>query len=1446
MKLRTALLISLFLMIAAILAATVGSVVAVLRRDARVRLSEELVRGATVFEELQAYRQDLFESQARMLAEEPRLKAVIASEGVSRDTIVEVTIEVSKLVTNDLFLLLTPEGSLVADVRKPTESGGSLANRPLVAEAMKSGRSSGITIDDGHVFQVQSQAMAFGALTVGIVLVGHELDDRVAQTLFRQTGSTAAVLLDGKPVALSDFEDKAAKLDRNAVASALANLTSAKQPVLVELAGSDYIAVRAKLPGYAGDQKLDYVMMRSLDIALAPVKRLTNILYAIAGLALLAASLIAVLLSRRLARPLDVLVTVARRIGSGDLNTQAKVGGAVEVRVLGDAMNLMVRELRSSRQKLEKQYEELRELDLLKDQFLANTSHELRTPINGILGLISAVLDGVDGPINLKQREHLRMVKESADRLKNLISNILDFAKLRAGHQAFELGYLKLSDLSSHLRGLGEGLLHGKPVELAIDIPDDLPPVWADHERVLQVLVNLLGNAAKFTSQGSITISAMAKGDEIVIGVEDTGPGIPDEARRYLFQEFRQVDGSASRQFEGTGLGLAISKKLVTAMGGKINYESEVGKGTHFFFSLQSRPEAVPAVRVEDSIKPLLSEKETTDVRVERKELRGGGELILIVDDNRENLEALKLLLEESGYKTVTALSAVQALEIIDEQSVNLVLSDVRMPGRSGLELCRDIKLKTKLPVFLITAQASTPGDLHAAAESGSDAYFLKPFEPVALLRRIHGQLQPRANAPQGRGESIVVVNDNPVTGEQTARQLRGAGYKVHVENNPAKAADTTFAVKADLVLVELKLASLSGFDVGQRIRGDARVALVPIILISGFVGPSEQSRAREIGAQELMARPYEEFDLLANVDQQLKQRTARATRQGRGEKILVVDDVAINVEALATLLEHAGYTPLRASSGAEAIKIARAEHPNAIISDVMMPGITGYDLCRMVAADPSLGKPPIILLTAKTGNLQDTLLGLDQGAVDYMIKPFEPDELVARLARALRRAPAVAPPTADTMIGDAVVSVTSEQLSAPLPGGGEVILCVDDNPINLEVLKTHLEGANYRAVVAKDGIEALEVLDRVSPHLILLDIMMPRMDGFEFLRQLRTRPMHASTPVIVLSAKDKADDSLTGFKLGVVDFVTKPFNGAIVVSKVTAIIALRNAQLALGELNAELNVARLVQNASFPHPELSIPGAELAGFIQSASTSGGDWYGYYTSPDQDRLTIVTGDVTGHGVSATVIALAAFTIKSTIELLETMVHSSTMAETVLAALEGKIPDHVHRGFKKFLSIPNSPSALASLFNDVLCRSRSLGMTACVMNFETSTGTLRYAVAGCPQPIMLRGDQLSRLPVVPSDMLGRNKEAEYVEGTIVLEHGDTVIVYSDGVSEARSPDGTQYGNRLTRLLRSSNHKKDTTPQQVRELIITDLFQYTADHPLDDDVTLVALKRPLAGR
>lgn len=401
--------------------------------------------------------------------------------------------------------------------------------------------------------------------------------------------------------------------------------------------------------------------------------------------------------------------------------------------------------------------QKLQQADELKDQFLANTSHELRTPLHGIIGLSEALRDTINTASPEEQKENLAMIIASGRRLANLVNDILDFSKLKNGAIDLIQGTVPLHSLTDIVLKNNAPLIKGKTgLKLINEVPTDFS-VAGDENRLQQILYNIVGNAIKFTAKGQIKVSAKVLEDKVQVAVMDTGMGIPKNKQAAIFQEFEQGDGSSTRQFAGTGLGLSITKKLVELHGGRIWVESEVGKGSTFFFTLplagtnststMVEAEPIPLVEVPESeifppvpIQTLASRPVTTipqDAFTDKIRL-------LVVDDEPVNQQVLKNHLAAPQYELTQAMNGAEAIALIANQpKFDLVLMDVMMPQMSGYEACEKIRtqyLPSELPIIMITAKNQIQ-DLVQGLELGANDYLSKPFSKQEFLARVKTQL---------------------------------------------------------------------------------------------------------------------------------------------------------------------------------------------------------------------------------------------------------------------------------------------------------------------------------------------------------------------------------------------------------------------------------------------------------------------------------------------------------------------------------------------------------------------------------------------------------------------------------------------------------------------------------------------------------------------------------
>jgi signal transduction histidine kinase/class 3 adenylate cyclase/ActR/RegA family two-component response regulator len=385
---------------------------------------------------------------------------------------------------------------------------------------------------------------------------------------------------------------------------------------------------------------------------------------------------------------------------------------------------------------------ELKRLDKLKDEFLANTSHELRTPLNGIIGISESLIDGVTGDLNHNTKANLELIISSGKRLSALVNDILDFSKLKSHKIELQLKPISVRELVTVILTLNRPLVI-KSVKLINNIPENLPLVNADEDRLQQILQNLIGNAIKFTENGAITISAKPfENNQLVITVSDTGIGINEDQFENIFKSFEQVEGSTCRKYGGTGLGLAITKQLIELHEGKIWVNSKLGVGSDFSFTLNISKETKTKNQSPlATINPLI---ETNDL-IDNEFLKFNNSTehnfkLLIVDDEPVNLQVLANHLSLQNYTVKQASLGTEALEIIKNGfKPDMILLDVMMPQMTGYEVTqklREIYSATELPILMLTAKNQT-SDLVQGLAAGANDYLTKPISKQELLARV-------------------------------------------------------------------------------------------------------------------------------------------------------------------------------------------------------------------------------------------------------------------------------------------------------------------------------------------------------------------------------------------------------------------------------------------------------------------------------------------------------------------------------------------------------------------------------------------------------------------------------------------------------------------------------------------------------------------------------------
>ena len=401
---------------------------------------------------------------------------------------------------------------------------------------------------------------------------------------------------------------------------------------------------------------------------------------------------------------------------------------------------------------IREQLEELKKMDTLKDQFLANTSHELRTPLNGIIGLAESLTDGAAGPLSSAVKKNLHMIVSSGQRLASLVNDILDFSKMKNHELEIRRKPLDIKHMADLVLMISKPLLTGKSLVLENAIAEEIPAADADENRVQQILLNLVGNAVKFTHTGSVRISAqVTDANMVAISVSDTGIGIAADKLETVFQSFAQADASTAREYGGTGLGLSITKQLVELHGGTIRVASEPGKGSTFTFTLPlsdsiAQQHSEPQELI-SRIQGYETDREETEILHSATRVSGNENekfRILVVDDEPVNQQVLANHLSTNNYHVTQALNGMDALRLFAEgSSFDLVLLDIMMPKMSGYDVAQKLRekyLPSELPIIMLTAK-NRIADLIEGFSCGANDYLAKPLSKSELLARIKTHL---------------------------------------------------------------------------------------------------------------------------------------------------------------------------------------------------------------------------------------------------------------------------------------------------------------------------------------------------------------------------------------------------------------------------------------------------------------------------------------------------------------------------------------------------------------------------------------------------------------------------------------------------------------------------------------------------------------------------------
>ena len=768
---------------------------------------------------------------------------------------------------------------------------------------------------------------------------------------------------------------------------------------------------------------------------------------------------------------------------------------------------------------LDLQKQQLEEATRLKSEFLSNMSHELRTPLNSVLAL-SRVLS-VQGAARLTEDErgYLSIIERNGKHLLSLINDILDLAKIESGRQDVFYETVSLEQIAAEIVDGLAVLAREKGISLSLLPEGVLPPAIMDVKKLRQILQNLVGNAVKFTPQGSVTVRLRAEAQQLLVEVEDTGIGIERQYLDTIFQEFRQADGSTSRSFEGTGLGLAIVKKTARLLGGDVTVASEPGKGS--LFSLWLPLDGRSAAGGNDRLLAASLSNERPPTQLQRRS-------VLVVDDDPEAVSLIASHLSLAGFETLTALNGSDAVRLARVKRPFAITLDIMMPEMDGWEVMRELKghpETSDIPVVII----SLSDDRETGIALGAVGVITKPVGKEQLMEAF-------AKLTGAGCRLVLVVDDSEYDRFFIASLFKEKGLDVLLAEDGPQALELAQADRPDLITLDLLMPGMDGAAVLDKLRSNESTASIPVVVITSKDLSAAELERLSSGVSAILSKGGLDRAVVLNELVKSLERLGwhlPKAESGKGARILIVEDSEAATIQLRFALESAGFCVDAVSGGRHALGYLKTHVPDGIILDLMMPEVDGFEVLKAVRSSRLTEKVPVMVMTAKTlsPGEHDRLRALE---VSHLVQKgdVEQQELLRRVYEMLG---------AVTVFKGEVLPAGQGAVSAPPWRGDGSLLVVEDNPDNLVTLRAVL-GNKYRLVEATDGEAGLAAIRAGSPSLVLLDMQLPLMDGMTVLKRLKEDPATCAIPVLALTASAMAGDRERLMDAGCAAYLSKPY----------------------------------------------------------------------------------------------------------------------------------------------------------------------------------------------------------------------------------------------------------------------------------------------------------------
>lgn len=683
--------------------------------------------------------------------------------------------------------------------------------------------------------------------------------------------------------------------------------------------------------------------------------------------------------------------------------------------------------LEEKNMEIQKKSQDLELTTRYKSEFLANMSHELRTPLNSILLLSRLLSENNDKNMNDEQIEFAKVIQSSGNGLLGLIDEILDLSKIEAGKMNLEFIQVSANEITNNLKDLFAEVAKEKKIEFKI-IDDEAPLVIrTDKMRLEQILKNLISNAIKFTSQGSVTLEVKKNAeDEKIIDfiVRDTGIGIPREKQPLIFEAFQQADGSTKRKYGGTGLGLSISRELAKLLNGEITLKSTVNEGSEFTLSIPISGTALvqpdtdevmveASEPVEENLKgtkdQYISDYIPENIPDDRDTITEKDKTILIVEDDTNFAKSLLEFTRKRGYKGIVAVRGDHALNLALGYNPVGILLDIQLPIKSGWEVMEDLKgnFKTRhIPVHIMSSHKLKQESLLKGAVNFLD-------KPVAYeqMPEIFKKIEHIVNK---ESQKVLIIEDNPKHAKALALFLETYDINSEIKSEITDGITALRHNNVDCVILDMGIPDKQAYEILENVKQNEGLENLPVIVFTGkSLSMKEEVKIKKYADSIVIKTAHSYQRMLDEVSLFLHLVEEKKAADGKKEnltklnllnnvlsdkKVLVVDDDVRNIYSLTKALESLKMSVITAIDGKEALKMLE-QHPDTdvVLLDMMMPNMDGYETATRIRENARFKNLPVIAVTAKamTGDREKCI---NAGASDYITKPVDIDQLLSLL----------------------------------------------------------------------------------------------------------------------------------------------------------------------------------------------------------------------------------------------------------------------------------------------------------------------------------------------------------------------------------------------------------------------------------------------------------------